>query len=109
MRKLDAAASNGSASAGILHVAIVYGIRHIHFVAVAESRDALRLRIADYVRSQAETQLYEEDTWVLSRLLERENLEPAIRYYFEHVGERWDREWLDEGTVSAAAGEAVPA
>lgn len=108
MRKLDGVAGIRSPSARVLHVAIVYGVRHIHFVAVAESREALLARIAEYVRGQAETQLYAEDAWVLRRLLERENVEPAIRFYFEHVGERWDREWLDEGTVAAAAGEAVP-
>jgi hypothetical protein len=108
MRNMAGVAETRSPSAGVLHVAVVHGAQRIHFVAVAEGRAAVLRRIADYVRRQADTQLYPEDSRVLARLLAHEQVEPAIRFYFDRVGHRWDREWLDERAVAVTAGETVP-
>jgi hypothetical protein len=87
-------------------VGIVHGERCVHFVAVAETRAALHGRIAEYIRSHADTQLYAEDARIVSQLLERAEVQRAIRYYFDRVGDRWDREWLNEATVDMAAPRA---
>lgn len=89
-----------------VHVGIVRGAGGINFMAAAETRGALMRRLARYARSRADMQLYDEDARTLGRLVSAGSAEAAVRFYFERVGERWDREWLDEGTVPVAREEA---
>lgn len=85
-----------------LHVGVVHGMGAVHFVAAADTRAELVREVAGYVRAQAEHQLYPEDAAVVAALFERADEEAAVRYYFDRVGERWDREWLTADEVALA-------
>lgn len=64
-------------------------------------------RLAEYVRRQADLQLFAEDARLVAEMLSQCTTEAAVRFYFERVGERWDQEWLDEGTVPVLTANAV--
>jgi hypothetical protein len=85
-----------------VHLGIVHGADGIHFVAAGESRDALLQRLAGYVWSRADLELYPDDARRLGRLLKTGAAEDAVRFYFERVGRKWDREWLVEGIMPVA-------
>jgi hypothetical protein len=89
-------------SARTLYVGIIHGVRSIHFVAAAENQPGMLGRIAEYVRAQADVQLYGSDARLLDALLQGEGVESAIRFYFERVGEKWDRQWLEVVRVPVA-------
>ena len=78
----------------ILHVAVVYGPNDVRYVTAAESRAALAVRLADYVRRHAENQLWPDDACRLRRLLAARRFEAAVEHYFASVGGRWDEERL---------------
>lgn len=90
-------AARGNAA---MHVGVVHGSGGIHFLAVADSRTDMMLKLSDYVRSQAVHQLYARDAAVVADLLERAEADAAVRFYFDHVGERWDRETLTLDVVA---------
>jgi hypothetical protein len=96
-------AARGAVPGG-LHVGIVHGVRRIHFVAAGESRTALLRGMAEYVATQVELQLYPEDAREINLLLDDGALEEAVRLYFERIGARWDREWLEGATVAVFTG-----
>jgi hypothetical protein len=78
----------------ILHVAVVYGPNDVRYVTAAESRAALAVRLADYVRRHAENQLWPDDARRLRSLLAAHRFEAAVEHYFASVGGRWDEERL---------------
>lgn len=97
----------------MMHVGIVHGASGIHFVAAADTQAALMREVAGYVRRQALVQLYPQETAAVEQLLERCEEEAAVRFYFERVGARWDREWLTEDVVPiartrGARGDVIP-
>ena len=85
-----------------MHVAVVHGKDGVHFVAAAETRAALVHQVAAYVRDQADLQLYARDVAILTDMLQRRDEEGAVRFYFQRVGQRWDREWLKSEVVVVA-------
>ena len=85
-----------------MHVAVVHGKDGVHYVAAAHTRAALVKRVADYVRAQADLQLYARDVAILTDMLQRGDHEGGVRFYFQRVGQRWDREWLKAETVAVA-------
>lgn len=92
-----------------VHVAVVHGERRINLVAVAESRSALTARLAGYVRANAGLQLYPREARLVVDLLDRGAADGAVRFYFERVGRRWDREWLHTEVIEAepSAGRSI--
>ena len=92
----------------ILHVAVVYGPGDVRHVAAAESRAALAVRLADYVRQHAGNQLWPADARRLRRLLAARRFEAAVEHYFTSVGGRWDEERLVIRTVELGQGPNAP-
>lgn len=90
---------NGAAADRVLHIGVVHGVRSVNFVAAAETRAGMLEHLAAYVRATAEVQLYADDAAWLAALVETRDLEAAVGFYFDRVGERWDPEWLDECTL----------
>lgn len=88
----------------ILHVAVVYGPSGLRHVTAAESRAALAVRLADYVRQHAGDQLWPVDARRLRRLLAARRFEAAVEHYFASVGGRWDEERLLIETVELGPG-----
>jgi hypothetical protein len=91
-----------------VHLGIVHGADGIHFVAAGETRDALLQRLAGYVWSHADLELYPDDARRLDRLLKTGAAEDAVRFYFDRVGQKWDREWLVEGVMPVAEHRSRP-
>jgi len=89
----EAAPSPNGEMAG-LHVAVIHTPSSINLVAVAASRAVVLEQIAEYVRDQAGLQLGSAEKSVLHGLLAADEVEPAIRFYFERGG-RWEQEWLE--------------
>lgn len=89
-----------------LHVAIVHGVDGIHYVVAADSAAALTSEIALYVERESGVQLYPEDARAVMRMLADGEDEKAVRFYFERVGARWDREWLTKDVVTVARGRS---
>lgn len=89
-----------------MHVGVVHGDGGIHFLAVSDTRAGMMLKVAEYVGSQASHQLYAGDAAVVADLLERREPDAAVRFYFEHVGARWDRETLTMDVVPIGRSEA---
>lgn len=85
-----------------MHVAVVHGTGGVHYVAAAQTRAALVRQVAGYVRDQADLQLYARDVAILTDMLQRQDEEGAVRFYFQRVGQRWDREWLKSEVVPVA-------
>lgn len=86
-----------------LHVAVVHGVRRVHLVAAAPSRDALTAKLADYVREHVEVQLRPVRARRVRQLLADGKAGEAVDRYFASVGERWDEEWLVRRTVELDA------
>ena len=84
----------------VLHVAVVYGPNDVRYVTAAESRAALAVRLADYVRRHAGSQLWPGDARRMRRLLTARRFEAAVEHYFASVGGRWDEERLLIETVN---------
>jgi hypothetical protein len=92
----------------ILHVAVVYGPNDVRCVTAAESRTALAVRLADYVRRHAGNQLWPDDARRLRRLLAARRFEAAVEHYFASVGGRWDEERLVIETVDVGPAQDAP-
>ena len=89
-----------------LHVAIVHGVDGIHYVAAADSAALLTTELALYVERQAGMQLYAEDARSVMQMLSGGEADRAVRFYFDRVGVRWDREWLTKDVVTVARGRS---
>jgi hypothetical protein len=93
---------------GLLHVAVVCGPNDVRYVTAAESRAALAVRLAGYVRRHAGNQLWPDDARRLRRLLAARRFEAAVEHYFASVGGRWDEERLVIKTVELGPGPDAP-
>lgn len=92
-----------SAAAGTLFVAVVHSLDGVRFVAAADSRRELVMRLAEYVRQWGDHVLHQEHARHLRSLLARGEMEAAVELYFGLVGERWDDEWLVTTVVTTGA------
>lgn len=91
----------------MLHLGMVSATDGILFTAVERSADALRNRIAVFVRQRAETTLWPDDAAELKGLLAAGRSEDAIAFYFSRVGERWDREFLHREPIGVTYRDEV--
>ena len=82
------------ASPAPLHVGVVTGGSETVWVGVAPTREALVAELAAFLLPRVPYQLYDGPASRFRRLLEAAEPERAVQLYFEHVGERWDREEL---------------
>lgn len=84
-------------------VAVVHGEQRIHSIMAAPTAAELTERVADYVRENARVQLYASEAERVTAMLAAGATDAAVRYYFDRVGRKWDREWLHVDVVEAAA------
>lgn len=85
------------------YVAVVHGEQRIHSIMAAGTAEELTERVADYVRENARVQLYASEAERVLGLLAAGAVDPAVRFYFDRVGRKWDREWLHVDVVEASA------
>lgn len=96
-------AGSGVGDRQFTHVAVVHGEQRVHSIMAAATAEDLTERVAEYVRANAPQQLYALDRARVSALLASGATQAAIRYYFDRVGRKWDREWLHLDVVESAA------
>lgn len=77
-----------------LHVAVVHAGNAICHVAAATSAAELAERLGEYVRDQAQYQLWPEETKRVHELLAADRAREAVELYFSKVGQRWGVEHL---------------
>lgn len=91
----------GSVEAPV-HAAVVCSVNEVLFIAAASTPEALRERVAEYVRENAEPALFPGDARRVLALLDRGQAGAAIEQYFACVGRRWDAEYLHLRPVRVA-------
>ena len=84
-----------------LHYAIVSGPDGIHFAASGPSEDKMFAGLVRYIRQRCGFTLWASDANEVIASLDAGRTADAIALYFDRVGERWDREYLE--LVSPAA------
>jgi hypothetical protein len=77
-----------------LFVAIVHRPETVELIAVSSHQEAVLRRLAQYVYERAAQVLWASDAARVESLLESNEKQAAIDYYFATVGQRWDKEWL---------------
>lgn len=105
--------SSGCPAANIpVYVATVHTGHSVCHVTADTTVAGLTDRLGEYVRQHAVYQLWPEDTEHAMDLLSAGSPGEAVDFYFEKVGERWDRERLVvtflELPLPARGREAVP-
>lgn len=98
-----------------VHVAVVLSADGVRAVVAATTRDRLFAGLADYVARAAADRLWPADARRTRTLLAVGANEAAVAHYFDSVGERWDKEWLElralellvpvDGAVAVNAGQ----
>lgn len=78
-----------------LHVAMVISSGRLLFLSIELSRTDLTRRVAGYVAEHATVSLWAEEANRVLTLLREGRFEFAIDHYFQHVGHRWDAEFLE--------------
>ena len=88
-----------------LHYAIVSGADGIHFAASGADEDKMFAGLVRYVRQRCGFTLWPHDAREVIALLDAGRMTDAIALYFDRVGDRWDREYLElvSPTKSVAA------
>lgn len=82
-----------------LHVALVHGPDMEPYVVVAASRSEVVRRLARYIAPRAQVLLWPDDARRVARRLAARDLEGAVAFYFEALGDpgrkvRWERQWV---------------
>jgi len=78
-----------------LHYAIVSGPDGIHFAASGPSEDKMFAGLVRYIRQRCGFTLWPRDANEVIASLDAGRTADAIALYFDRVGERWDREYLE--------------
>ena len=78
-----------------LHYAIVSGPDGIHFAASGPSEDKMFAGLVRYIRQRCGFTLWPRDANEVIASLDAGRTADAIALYFDRVGERWDREFLE--------------
>ncbi len=88
-----------------LHYAIVSGADGIHFAASGADEDKMIGGLVRYLRQRCGFTLWPQDASEVIALLDAGQMTDAIALYFDRVGDRWDREYLElvSPTKSVAA------
>lgn len=76
------------------HVVVVTASDGVLFTAVERSSEQATVRLGEYVRLRAQRNLWPTDAEAVMRLLDGDEIGPAVDMYFDRVGDRWDRELL---------------
>lgn len=100
-------------SSARVYVSIICAIDGARFATVAASEQECLSQIASYVADQAARQLRPPSAARVYEFLAAGDAAAAVAEYFQHTGERWDREWLvttslDLDPRSAAWSGAIP-
>jgi hypothetical protein len=77
-----------------VHVAAVIGGGEVRFLTAAPTRASLMELLAGYVLQHADGMLRPDAVLELRRLISAGRTAEAVRFYFERVGERWEKEYL---------------
>lgn len=85
----------------LIHVAAVFSAGGVHFLTAAPSASELNMQLAGYVEQQVEWSLQDNDAGQVRNLLHAGEFGEAVRFYFERVGERWEKESLRLEVVRA--------
>ena len=80
---------------GGLHYAIVSGPDGIHFAATGVDEDKMFAGLVRYIKQRCGFTLWPRDAREVLTLLDEGQLTDAIDMYFDRVGDRWDREYLE--------------
>lgn len=78
-----------------LHYAIVSGPDGIHFAAAGADEDKMFAGLVRYIRQRCGFTLWPRDARQVIALLDAGRMADAIEMYFDRVGDRWDREYLE--------------
>jgi len=92
---------SGQGRTKVLHVAVVYAKDGIRLLTASHSARIVSERVAACIAIQAEALLWPADAQQVHSLLEIGRTEEAIAWYFDRVGERWEREYLHREEVDA--------
>jgi hypothetical protein len=89
-----------------LHYAIVSGPDGIHFAASGADQNKMFAGLVRYLRQRCGFTLWPRDAREVIALLDAGRTTDAIALYFDRVGDRWDREYLElvSPTASVTAG-----
>lgn len=90
--------------------ATVHARDGVRFVARAECPTQLCALIIDYIRERCDHVLWSATAADVRTLIADDKPHAAIAVYFNHVGERWDEEWLRfdgiDGLTSSGLGRS---
>jgi len=78
-----------------LHYAIVSGPDGIHFAAAGADEDKMFAGLVRYIKQRCGFTLWPRDANAVISLVEAGRMADAIEMYFDRVGDRWDREYLE--------------
>ena len=78
-----------------LHYAIVSGPDGIHFASAGADEDKMFAGLVRYIKQRCGFTLWPRDANEVIALLDAGRTTDAIDLYFDRVGERWDREYLE--------------
>lgn len=77
--------------------AVVHAADGIRFVTTAHCPSALIEQVVGYIRERSDYVLWPSAAAEVRALIDASKPYAAIATYFAHVGERWDKEWLELG------------
>lgn len=78
-----------------LHYAIVSGPDGMHFAASGADEDKMFACLVRYIKQRCGFTLWPRDANAVISLVEAGRMTDAIEMYFDRVGDRWDREYLE--------------
>jgi len=78
-----------------LHYAIVSGPDGIHFAAAGADEDKMFAGLVRYIKQRCGFTLWPPDAKEVTALIDGGQTAEAIELYFNRVGDRWDREYLE--------------
>ena len=80
--------------------AVVRAPDGVRFVTKGQCADEVAAALVNYVRGRCDDVLWPHTAPRVRALIEARQYSAAIRAYFEHVGSRWDEEWLEIHVVT---------
>lgn len=78
-----------------LHYAIVSGPDGIHFAAAGPDEAKMFAGLIRYIEQRCGFTLWPRDAREVLAMLDAGRMADAIETYFDRVGDRWDREYLE--------------
>ena len=84
-----------------LFVVVVMGADGPLFTVASRNEELCRFQVVAYIANRLDTQLWPVHATRVRALLDTGDYDAAASLYFQHVGERWDEEWLVTARVDA--------